>query len=127
MNRNKLLNHEKSPFLTLLFFTFLLINSLLLTSCASKKDDTTEVTFTAEVVSVSDNTLLVKPDNGTKEYQVCAQIYVPTDTLIVDSNGNRLKATDLTTIKRVEITYDGVLDKSDPALISSCYQILVLD
>ena len=127
MNRNKLLNHEKSPFLTLLFFTFLLINSLLLTSCASKKDDTTEVTFAAEVVSVSDNTLLVKPDNGTKEYQVCAQIYVPTDTLIVDSNGNRLKATDLTTTKRVEITYDGVLDKSDPALISSCYQILVLD
>lgn len=127
MKRTKLLNHVNSPLLSLLFLTCLLINSVLLSSCTKTKDETTKISFTAEVVSASDHTLLVRPEDGTIEYQICSQIYVPTDTLIVDSNGNRLVAADLITANRVQITYDGVLDNSDPAQISSCYEILVLE
>lgn len=121
------LAHEKSHVFTWFLILCLFTSPLLLSSCRKSNDDITETSFTAEVVSVTKDTLLVRPEAGTKEYQICSQIYVPTHTEIVDSNGNRLNAIDLTKAKRVQVTYDGVLDNSDPATISNCYEIRVLE
>lgn len=116
-------SHVFNWFLILCLFT----SPLLLSSCGNSSDDTTKISFTAEVVSFTKDTLLVRPEDGTNEDQICSQIYVPTHTEILDSNGNRLNGIDLSNAKRVQITYDGVLDNSDPATISNCYEIRVLE
>lgn len=109
------------------FLFCLLLLCLFLSGCRQATDDTSEIIFTAKVVSLSEDTLLVRPDDNTKEDELCSQIYVPIDTQIVDSNGSLLETTDLRNAKHVQITYDGVLDNSDPALIENCYQILILE
>lgn len=125
--RNRIISYlsQHIPYTLLLFF--FLSGLLLFTGCQKAADDTSELTFTAEVVSLSEDTLLVLPEEGTKEDVLCSQIYVPTDTQILDSNGNRIDLEELSQASRVEITYDGILDNSDPALITNCYQITVLE
>lgn len=110
-----------------IYLCFLLFILLLLSGCQHASEETSDITFTAAVVSMSDDTLLVRPDDHTKEDELCSQIYVPIDTNIVDANGSRLNADDLLAAKRVQITYDGVLDNSDPAQIENCYEILILE
>ena len=104
---------------------------LVLSGCKTKKsqssDDTEHFFFTAEVVSLSDDTVLVRPEDDTKEDKLAAQIYVPVDTTIVLEDGSLTDAAALLNASRVQITYDGVLDNSDPASITNCYEIRILN
>lgn len=127
MKPMKFLTFKKSPVLTWFLVLCLFTSFLLLTSCNKSNDDIAKISFTAEVVTFTKDTLLVRPDDGTNEDQVCSQIYVPTHTEILDSKGNRLNEIDLSNAKRVQVTYDGVLDNSDPATISNCYEIVILE
>ena len=103
-----------------------LVLLLFLTSCSKSSDNTTELSFTANVVSLNEDTLLVRPDHGTAEEKVCNQIYVPVDTQIMNKNGDTLDLQGLAKASQVKIVYDGVLDGSDPAQIKHCYKIIVL-
>lgn len=122
------MNQTHSKKYTLFLKSILLVLSIvLLSGCKKAAEHTDSISFTAEVISLSEDTLLVRPEDNTKEDELCSQIYVPTDTKITDANGKESDFSALSNAKRVEVVYDGVLDNSDPALITNCYQILILE
>lgn len=117
--------YKNKQLLSIFLLSFIV---LLLVSCRKSDETISEkVTFTAEVISLEDDTLLVRPDDHTWEDVDYSQMYVPLDTTIVDVNGNLKNSSDLFPGNRVQITYDGETDHSDPALIMNCYEIMILE
>lgn len=104
----------------------IILSTLLLIGC-KKKTKTEDVVFTAEVITVEENTLLVRPEENTYEDIEYTQMYVPVDTTIRDTKGEFVTSKELTPGTRVQITYDGVTDDSDPSLILNCYEIRILN
>ena len=100
---------------------------LFFVSCNNKSDQPKETSFDATVVSVSEDTLVVRPEDDTREDDMATQIYVPIDTQIFDRNEQQVDQTKLLNAARVNVTYDGVLEDSDPAQIKNCYRITILE
>jgi Protein of unknown function (DUF3221) len=87
-----------------------------------------KVSFNATIIKVSDNSILVTPDEGSSELNSADLISVSIreKTKIVDENKNELDKDSLKVNQKVVIYYDGLIAESYPAQIINCNKIKVL-
>ena len=95
---------------------------LLLPGCRQKAD---RVTFSATVMRVDDQAILVRPGQETNEYKSADLISVRlSDAEITDAKGGSLALSALSVGLRVDITYGGVILESYPAQITDCSKLV---
>lgn len=100
------------------FTAFALINFF------SNKDN---ISFNAVILEVTENSILVRPDEGSSELRSADLISaaIREKTKIIDENKNKLDKTDLKANQKVVIYYDGLIAESYPAQIFNCHKIKV--
>lgn len=102
--------------------TVMLAAFLLLSGCHQKTDRTT---FSATVMRVDDQAILVRPGQETDEYKSADLISVGlSNAEITDAKGNAIAVSALSVGLRVDITYGGAILESYPAQINECTKLV---
>lgn len=95
---------------------------LLLPGCIQKAD---KVTFSATIMRVDENAVLVRPGQDTSEYESADLISVGlSNAEVTDSKGSLLALSSLTVGLKVDVTYGGTLLESYPAQITDCTKLV---
>lgn len=95
---------------------------LLLPGCGQKAD---RVTFSATIMRVDENAVLVRPAQDTSEYKSADLISVGLlNAEITDAKGSLLALSSLTVGLKVDITYGGSVLESYPAQVNDCTKLV---
>ncbi|MDF3003724.1 MAG: hypothetical protein K0S22_196 [Oscillospiraceae bacterium] len=93
-----------------------------LIGCNQKTD---KITFSATIMRVDDQAILVRPGQDTNEYKSADLISVGlSNTEITDANGKKIVISALPVGSKVDITYGGVILESYPAQINDCTKLV---
>ncbi len=100
----------------------MMLVAFLLISCNQKTD---KITFSATIMRVDDQAILVRPGQETNEYKSADLILVAlTNTEITDANGKKIAVSTLAVGAKVDITYGGAILESYPAQINDCTKLV---
>ncbi|MEA5135729.1 MAG: DUF3221 domain-containing protein [Candidatus Fimivivens sp.] len=100
----------------------MMLVAFLLISCNQKTD---KITFSATIMRVDDQAILVRPGQETNEYKSADLISVAlTNTEITDANGKKIAVSTLAVGAKVDITYGGAILESYPAQINDCTKLV---
>lgn len=100
----------------------ILLAAFLLIGCNQKTDKTT---FSATIMRVDDQAILVRPGQETNEYKSADLISVSLkNTEITDADGKKIAVSTLAVGAKVDITYGGTILESYPAQINDCIKLM---
>lgn len=93
-----------------------------LIGCDQKTD---KITFSATIMRVDDQSILVRPGQDTNEYKSADLISVGlSNTEITDANCKKIVISALPVGSKVDITYGGIILESYPAQINDCTKLV---
>ena len=111
---------NKKPVAVML--VLMLTVALLLSGCQQKADKTT---FSATIMRVDDQAVLVRPSQDSGEYKSADLILVGlSNAELTDAKGNPVDFSALSVGLKVDITYGGVILESYPAQINDCTKLV---
>ena len=106
-----------------LMLILMLAAAVLLPGCRQKVENKT--TFTATIMRVDDQAVLVRPGQETDEYKSADLISVGlSNAELTDTRGNPVEVSALSVGLKVDITYGGAILESYPAQINDCTKLV---